>query len=152
MLGKLRQNWIESFDEIRKEAGADDVDDHNVLAKIVADRIDALAGWKDPPFSVRLDAFIRTYALLSVRSMKKKHAYDPRSEKKRNDGIDIDTLQYLAAPMLICVNDEKFTNAVADSGSIQRAWMLTPVELAEACRKGTLPTLPNWSGHAAAAA
>ena len=91
-------------------------------------------------------ATVRTRVYFHARSLVKgEEQYDPTSKKKKNDGIDLDMLQYLAAPMLICVDDDKFTNAVKNSGSYQREWMLTPIELAEACRKGTLPTLPNWS-------
>jgi hypothetical protein len=145
LLQGLRDKWTTSFDEIVKRSSFESPDDEESLVKVVANGLDARAGWERPPFSVRVDSMIRTYAHLAVRRLKEEEPYDPRSKKKRNDGIDFDMLQYHGVPMLVCVDDRKFTNAVAGGGSGQRAWMLTPLELAEACRNGTLPVLPNWN-------
>jgi hypothetical protein len=148
MLEALRDGWITSFDKIAQGAALKDPD-QEALVKVVAAGIDVQAGWDNPPCSVRIDSMIRTYAHLAVRRLKEKEPYDHRNLKKRNDGIDFDMLQYHGVPMLICVDDRKFTNAVAGGGSAQRAWMLTPPELAEACRTGKLPVLPNWPGSLA---
>jgi len=151
MLEGLRDRWITSFDAIVQRAALENPD-QDTLVKVVAAGIDTQAGWENPLCSVRIDSMIRTYAHLAVRRMKEKEPYNPRNKKKRNDGIDFDMLQYHGVPMLVCVEDRDFTNAVSGGNSIQRAWMLTPRELAVACKNGTLPTLPDWSGGRTAAA
>ena len=99
-----------------------------------------------PKPSVRLDAFLRVEALISLRHLRKDHRYNP--EKNRNDLIDLDLLKYLAIPAAICTSDAGLIAKVQDSRSWQAKWVLRPADLAQATVREGLKNL-EWPEVAA---
>lgn len=92
-----------------------------------------------PRVSHRLDLFIKIVAQSSERFAAGK--YNPEAKKKRNDGIDILALMALAAPARFCTLDRM--NGIGDADSYQRAWVMTPDEIAMNFKSNLLPKL-NW--------
>ena len=108
LLEEIRHGWVDDINDVvgaveseRRIVDGDARPDFEALLAGTARGMDSQAGWRDPPFSKRLDAQLRTRVYLHARSLVDgDEHYDPTSKKKKkkNDGIDLDMLQYLAAP------------------------------------------------------
>lgn len=94
-----------------------------------------------PPPSIRLDAFFRVEALLSLRHLRKEQRYNPK--KNRNDLIDLELLKYLAVPAAVCTGDAGLIAKVRDSHSWQAKWVLRPADLAKATVRAEIKNL-KW--------
>jgi hypothetical protein len=96
-----------------------------------------------PGMHVRNDLQVRWLWRQFVRSQLPKHAYDPESRKRRNDGIDFDLFRYLALPALVVSGDEVFFEKLKDIDSLQKKWFWKPAALASAFERGELAA-PRW--------
>lgn len=104
------------------------------------------AGSQTPPptMAERQDLQMRYIWRQWVRTRKEKHAYDPSSPKKVNDGIDLDLYRYLMLPALVVADDGGFHQRIADIKSPQREWFWRPQALADAWTRGERPR-PAWA-------
>lgn|GEM_PF-5271860 len=99
------------------------------VATEIAANLDALDPTACPVPSIRLDAMIRVYVLLGLRSLRRQDPYDPK--RHRNDSFDHDLLRYLAYPAAICTADRRLIAYVKASGTWQAQWVVHPKQLIE---------------------
>lgn len=81
-----------------------------------------------PRASVRLDAMIRVYVLLQLRSMRPFEPYN--AGRHENDSFDHDLLRYLAYPAAICTMDRGVERKMRAAGCWQAPWVVHPSDLA----------------------
>ncbi|WP_342613490.1 hypothetical protein [Burkholderia ambifaria] len=98
---------------------------------------------QSPSMAERQDLQTRYIWRQWVRTRKAKDPYDPSSEKKVNDGIDLDLYRYLMLPAFVVAGDAGFHGKIADIKSPQRGWFWRPEELAAAWERGEKPR-PTW--------
>ena len=99
-----------------------------------------------PPLSQRLDLFIKDLAERVVQRNRSKSPYNPKSRKRRNDGIDILLEPIFLLPCFGCTLDTKFIARFNSIDSFQKAWLVTPEELKEQWDAGCKPRT-MWPGE-----
>jgi hypothetical protein len=87
---------------------------------------------------MRCDGYVRAFSRYESLALAKGSAYNPLSNKRRGDSFDIALLQALALPALICTLDKRLCKHVLESGSVQATQLVTPIELSEGIKAGTL--------------
>ncbi|CAE6763873.1 hypothetical protein G2912_14625 [Paraburkholderia aspalathi] len=115
---------------------------HDLLDEELAD-LAAHGRNPQPTMAMRLDLQMRYIWRQWVRTRQKRDGYDPTSEKKVNDGIDLDLYRYLILPALVVTDDRGFHERLADIKSDQRHWFWRPQALADAWVRGERPR-PVW--------
>ena len=159
VIANERAAWIREFTELR-EAMKDRVptlqeeiprrgDSIELLERIVSvlqRGADQCTVGSPPAPSVRLDAFLRTRALLLSRHLRKHGSYNPR--KSSNDLFDHFLLRYLALPAAICTDDRRLIADVGAARSWQRQWVVRPCELREPAVVAALADL-SWDAATA---
>lgn len=145
-LQEEREDWFALFDQmlaahnpccaVLDERGGKQLD----LAFAHMDRKDKVPL---PPLSVRCDLQLRLAWRQYVRSRNTKEAYNPRSPKKRNDGIDFDLYRYLMLPAFVVADDSGFFSKIKNIESFQTSWFWKAEALAAAWESGIHPC-PLW--------
>lgn len=116
---------------------------HDLLNEELAD-LAASGRNAHPTMAMRLDLQMRYIWRQWVRTRQKKDGYDPTSEKRSNDGIDLDLYSYLMLPAFVVADDKGFHERLSDIKSDQRRWFWRPQELADAWERGERPR-PIWA-------
>jgi len=116
---------------------------HDLLDEELAD-LAARGRNAHPTMAMRLDLQMRYIWRQWVRTRQQKHGYDPTSEKRVNDGIDLDLYFYLMLPAFVVADDRGFHERLSDIKSDQRHWFWRPQELADAWARGKRPR-PVWA-------
>jgi hypothetical protein len=135
-------NWVDQFDDFDRfvqehipqlrdlvPSRGDPSDLHEHMVAIIKDVIDRARHVSPPLPSTRLDGFIRVHALLQLRALRAKNAYNPVAD--RHDTFDHDLLRDLALPAAICTSDRGIHNDLEAARSWQRDLVLFPEQLAE---------------------
>ncbi|AWY49893.1 hypothetical protein I6H08_36715 (plasmid) [Burkholderia gladioli] len=99
---------------------------------------------QSPSIAERQDLMIRYIWRQWVRTRKSKEPYDPTSDKKINDGIDLDLYRYLMLPAFVVAGDNGFHGKIADLRRPQLKWFWRPQDLADAWERGDNPR-PAWN-------
>lgn len=147
-----REDWIAMFDgwqRIFDKAQQEDPSERLNAEDLTEGMLQAMDapgkrwGTLTPPMSLRNHLSNRYYWRQFVRKQQKRNAYNPRSKKKENDGIDADLLRYLPLPALIVTEDTAFLSGFQDIKSFQTAWIFRAKDLSDAWRAGNGPR-PTW--------
>lgn len=136
-----RDDWFAIFEKLSEsEATEEPLNEysHSQLA-IALTSIDSAVPELFPPLSVRWDLQMRLLWRQYVRSKRESEPYDPKSPKKKNDGIDFDLFHYLLLPALVVATDSGFFEKLVDIKSYQNAWFWRPEILAKAWEAGERP-------------
>jgi hypothetical protein len=137
----FKTGWKQSFDkqhlgdeliarvqEILPRRG-DGIDQINDIVRTIARTLDRKnRGGTGPRASIRLDAMIRVYVLLHLRSMRPVEPYN--SERQLNDSFDHDLLRYLAYPAALCTLDRGIARKMQTAGCWQTPWVVHPNDVA----------------------
>jgi rRNA-processing protein FCF1 len=94
-----------------------------------------------PPASVRCDAHIRSFTLLSLRQWYDGKPADLTSKRQRGTMYDQCMLDGLAAPAYLITCDGRLRNRVRKSGSYQESWILSAREFLNNCLQGNVRPL-----------
>lgn len=137
-----RQSWMDYIDHIQTLApqlGFTSLDEASLLALM---KSNPNAYPSDPPdFGDRLDAVSRMIARLVSQALKSKDAYNPTSEKRRGDALDISLLFYVPLPGVICTADEKFVNRLRDTDAPHAKQVVAVEELNDLIRNNAVASL-----------
>lgn len=145
VLQETRDTWIAQFDRMlglfpKGQA----YDEHGGPAlQAFFESLDENDPLDDPAMSKRLELACKYLWRQHVRSAKSHEPYDPRSRKKRNDGIDFELFFFLALPAFIVTCDKGFSTKLDQIKSVQRGWIWTPEDLADAWLSARNPK-PSW--------
>jgi hypothetical protein len=94
-----------------------------------------------PAASVRCDAHIRSFALMSLRQWFDGKPADLTSKRQRGTMYDQCILDGLAIPAYLITNDEPFRARVRASGTYQASWILSASEFLDAWAAGSVRPL-----------
>jgi hypothetical protein len=86
----------------------------------------------------RHDGYVRAFARFIYLALGEGSRYRADSKGRRGDSFDLEMLQALAAPALICTLDERLRSHVAESGSQKAAMLVNPRELLAGIQEGTI--------------
>jgi hypothetical protein len=84
------------------------------------------------------DAYIRSRSRFIALALGGGVPYNADAQKRRGDSFDLEMLQALSLPVLICTGDERLRSHVVMSGSIQATQLVSPTELLDEARRGIL--------------
>lgn len=156
-VARQRASWIDTFGKYNAAAAQEgfNIKGRTVPRELLEQQATNLGRFLDmrsnstPPASVRLDAMIRVYILLSLRSLQTRERYDPT--KNANDAFDLDLYRYLALPAAVCTGDLGIIKDTRSAGSWQAEWVVMPEELADSATRQRLLNLtwPSRSGGGA---
>ena len=141
----LYDGWQRIHDKLQSEDPEDPIDVSSLTEAILSTMEMRQEQWGTltPPMSVRSHLSNRYHWRQFVRMQNKKGAYNPRSDKKVNDGIDADLYRYLVLPAFIVSEDNCFFGGLDDIQSFQKSWFFRPQALADEWQKGNKPK-PIW--------
>lgn len=84
------------------------------------------------------DAYIRSRARFIALALSAGEPYKTDARKRRGDSFDLEMLQALALPVLICTGDERLRSHVMLAGSAQVKRLVSPAELLNEAHRGIL--------------
>lgn len=84
------------------------------------------------------DAYIRSRSRFIALALSGGERYNADARRRRGDSFDLEMLQALALPVLICTGDERLRSHVVLSGSVQAKQLVSPADLLDEVRRGVL--------------
>jgi hypothetical protein len=133
-----RDEWsafVRGFDPLPKDTL------HQYRSEMLTNMRQTVDGWATcmPPMSVRLDLWQKSLLETAIQRNQSSGAFNPDSDKRRNDSIDSLLKLAFLLPAYVCTLDRNFTSRFAPIDSFQKVWLVTPEQLALAWTDGTNP-------------
>jgi len=133
-----RDDWrtfIRGFDLLPKDTL------HRFRDEILENMRHTVDGWASctPPMSTRLDLWQKSILETAIQRNQSVGAFNPESDRRRNDAIDALLKLAFLLPAFVCTLDQNFISRFTPIDSFQKAWFVTPEQLAEAWSNGTNP-------------
>lgn len=92
-----------------------------------------------PPISTRLDLWLKSLLETLIQRNQSIGRFNPDASKRRNDSIDALLQLAFLLPAFICTLDTKIVSRFAPLDSFQKAWLVSPSQLANAWATGNNP-------------
>jgi hypothetical protein len=130
-----RERWVAEMEE-----PIDETFNRDRASEEIRRDFDTWAVGEPPRMSVRGDLLSRVQAEWKAR---RRNGLNPRSDNRKNDGIDSLLLYCFLWPALLCTRDRNFHRLITRERSYQSSWACLPEELAEKFNNNSLVE-PVW--------
>ena len=147
-----RDDWstfVRGFDPLPKDTL------HQYRNEMLTNMRTTVDGWAQctPPMSTRLDLWQKSLLETAIQRNQSVGAFNPDSDRRRNDAIDALLKLTFLLPGFVCTLDQNFVARFAPIESFQKEWLVAPDHLATLWKKGSNPrtTWPQEAQPTAAA-
>lgn len=133
---QLAREHREAWQRTVRDAKGLAVGYHPTQEHIAELQFNAFSGGRNDEAQLRQknDAYVRSFARFLALALARGNSYNAEGRGRRGDSFDLESLQALGVPALLCTLDQRLRSHVVESGSFQARQLLSPCELVDRTR------------------
>ena len=137
---RLSEDHRESWRQMIRDAKAQIVGHHPTQEHVADLQFKAFFGGRPDEEDLRRrnDGYVRSFSRFLAMALGAGESYNADSDSRRGDSFDLESLQALASPALVCTLDKRLRRHVELAGSAQAKQLLSPAELVNEASQNSL--------------